>query len=133
MKSDPIIVFFGAGAVGSTVGGWVARHYDSVYFLDTGKVAEALKVRGLTLYKEGMPDSRTIATVKVVSDLAEVAPDVVVVAVKNYSLDGVARAIRDKLGDAPLIVALQNGVENQTILPRYFNRVVYGIIGYNAW
>ena len=28
---------------------------------------------------------------------------------------------------------MQNGVENQAILPKYFSKVIYCVIGYNAW
>jgi 2-dehydropantoate 2-reductase len=31
------------------------------------------------------------------------------------------------------VLALQNGVDNQTILPRYFSKIVYGVVSYNAW
>jgi 2-dehydropantoate 2-reductase len=41
--------------------------------------------------------------------------------------------IKAKLGDAPVIVALQNGVDNQEIVPRHFTKVIYGIVAYNAW
>ena len=68
------------------------------------------------------------------SDLAQAPPpDVVIVAVKTYSLDKVGALLKEKLGDAPLILALQNGVDNQTILPKYFSKVVYGVVSYNAW
>jgi 2-dehydropantoate 2-reductase len=33
----------------------------------------------------------------------------------------------------PIVVSLANGVENQKILPKYFRRVIYGVICYNAW
>ncbi len=33
----------------------------------------------------------------------------------------------------PLIVALQNGLENREILPKYFKRIIYGVVCYNSW
>ena len=59
--------------------------------------------------------------------------DIIVIAVKNYDLEEVAKDIFSKLGDKPIIVALQNGVENQKILPKYFTKIIYGIILFNAW
>src|SRR5262249_34106071 len=56
-----------------------------------------------------------------------------IVAVKTYSLKKVCGLLRDRLGDAPIVLALQNGVDNQTILPRFFSKVIYGIVAYNAW
>jgi 2-dehydropantoate 2-reductase len=131
------VLVFGAGAVGSTVGGWLAQHHAAVHFLDRGPVAAALRDRGLTLYQQHQRDRAETVRVAVVESLADVPrPDVVLLAVKNYSLDGACGALRDRFGggdDGPIVVGLQNGVENQTILPRYFARVVYGVVSYNAW
>lgn len=138
MKENPNIVVFGAGAVGSTLGGWLSSVHPNVWLIDLPPVVEALQRRGLTLY-QGTPEERSSAAqlrvdVKAASSLREIpAPDLVIIAVKTYSLDKVARLIRDALGDGPLIVAVQNGVDNQTILPKYFSRVLYGIIAYNCW
>ena len=33
----------------------------------------------------------------------------------------------------PIIVALENGVENQRVLPKYFTKVIYGVVCFNAW
>jgi 2-dehydropantoate 2-reductase len=72
--------------------------------------------------------------VAAVSDVIETQqPDWLVLAVKNYDLEAAARDIRAKLKGDPTIIALQNGIENQTVLPKYFARVVYGVIRYNAW
>lgn len=132
-KENINIIFFGAGPVGATVGGWVAAAYEHVYFLDQGAVADALRQRGITLYEGGKKQKQNVP-VKVIGDLSEAPePDVIVVCVKNYSLHAVSKIIKDKLGDAPVIVALQNGVENQKVLPQYFSQVIYGVVCYNAW
>lgn len=134
MKKDMKIVFFGAGAIGQSVGGWIAPHHDNVFFLDQGEVARIMKEKGITLFEQNKKDAATHATVKVIDDLREANDaDVVVLGVKNYSLDGVAKAVRGVLGDRPIIIAMQNGVENQKILPNYFTKVIYCVIGYNAW
>jgi 2-dehydropantoate 2-reductase len=136
MTSDPRVLVFGAGAVGATVGGWLAERYESVWFLDVPPVVEALTTQGLTLYQGGNKERGTTIRVKAVSDLAQAPrPDILILAVKTYSLEKVSTIIKDKLGGGPLpiVVALQNGVDNQTILPPHFPRVVYGVVGYNAW
>jgi 2-dehydropantoate 2-reductase len=73
--------------------------------------------------------------VHAVGSLAEIElPDVIVVTVKNYDLDTTCHDLRAQLGDhEPIVVALENGVQNQQVLPRYFARVVYGVVCYNAW
>jgi len=57
----------------------------------------------------------------------------VVVAVKLYDLESAAQAIRASLDDRALVLGLQNGVESQAVLPKYFSKVAYGVVGYNAW
>jgi 2-dehydropantoate 2-reductase len=128
------VLVFGAGAVGATVGGWLSQVHDSVWLLDVPPVVDTLNQRGLTLYLGGAKDRAETVRVKAVADLDAAPPaDLVIVAVKTYSLDKVGPVIRKKYGDAPIVLALQNGVDNQDILPKYFSKVVYGVVAYNAW
>lgn len=134
LKDGPKIVFFGAGVIGGSVAGWLKPHYDKVAVLDRGVIAEALREKGITLYPGDRPDARTTVSIDVIKDLDEAKDaDVIVLGVKNYSLESVARLIHEKLGDKPIIIAMQNGVENQSVLPRYFSKVIFCIVSYNAW
>ncbi len=133
MKENPNVLVFGAGAVGSTVGGWLAERYPNVWLLDMPAVADPLREKGLTLYMGGEKERAINVKVQAISNMADApAPDLVVLAVKTYSLDKVAGLVKDKLGD-PLILALQNGVDNQTILPKYLLRSFTAFVSYNAW
>ena len=125
------VTIFGAGAVGASVGGWLSQVYDSVSFYDLPNVRESLKENGLTLYSHDEPQKREQVAVKVVDNLK--GSDIIVLAVKNYSLEKVAQIIKEQVGDRALIVALQNGVENQEVLSKYFSKVLYGVVSYNAW
>ncbi len=134
MKENPKVLVFGAGPVGATVGGWLAERYPDVWLLDLPPLVEKINERGLTLYLGGEKERAAPVKVKAVSELAQApAPDVVIIAVKTYSLDKVGALLKEKLGDAPLVLALQNGVDNQAILPKFFSQVVYGVVSYNAW
>jgi 2-dehydropantoate 2-reductase len=129
------VAFFGTGAIGATVGGWILPYHRDVWFIDQGETANALKERGITLYLGGKKET-TIQTipVRVMDDLSGLADmDIIVLGVKNYSLEAVSRLIREKAGDRAVIVSMANGVENQRILPKYFKRVVYCVVSYNAW
>jgi 2-dehydropantoate 2-reductase len=129
------IAFFGTGAIGASVGGWIAPSHELLWFIDQGEVARALKDRGITLYQGDKKDT-TLKTVpvKVIDSLDSLRDmDIVVLGVKNYSLDAVAGLIKDKVRNDAIIVSMANGIENQTILPRYFTRVIYCIVSYNAW
>jgi len=128
------LVFFGAGAIGGSVGGWIAPHHQNLVFYDQGQVALALKEKGLTLYCGDEPGKKQSVKAKVIDDLSQARDaEVVVISVKNYSLEPVAKQIKDKLGDRAIIVSLANGAINQKILPKYFSRIIYCVIAYNAW
>ena len=69
--------------------------------------------------------------IKIITDLNEIEPpEFIVITVKNYDLEEVAKDIHKKVGDKPIVIGLQNGIENQKILPKYFSKVVYGVIMY---
>jgi len=125
------IVIYGAGSIGSTIGGWLTPKDHNIYLTARGEHAKIMKERGLTLLETNKTPETV--NVKLINSLAE-APSakVVVLAVKNYDLEDAARDIFAKLGDKSTIVALQNGVENQTVLPKYFSSVTYGVVGYSA-
>jgi 2-dehydropantoate 2-reductase len=134
MKDNPRIMIFGAGAIGSTIGAWVASGYDNVFLYDKPEILEVLKSRGLTAYVEGKKDKAEKVRVKVIEDLSKAEPpDVIALVVKNYSLDAVSSMLKERFGDEPVVIGFQNGIENQKILPRYFSKVLYGIVSYNAW
>jgi len=128
------IVFFGTGVIGGSVAGWIAPHHEHTYVLDQGEVAKALRERGITLYCGDDPDRRTTVRPKVIEGLDEVPDaDVVVIGVKNYSLESAAEQIKQTLDDRPIVVGMQNGLFNQRVLPEYFSKVIYCVISYNAW
>jgi 2-dehydropantoate 2-reductase len=133
-NKTPKIVFFGAGVIGGSVGGWVAPHYEELYLLDKGDTAAALKRDGVTLYQGDKPNDRQSTKVKVIDDIEQAADaDIIVLGVKNYSLESVAKMLKEKTDGHALVVSMANGIYNQEILPKYFSKVVYCVISYNAW
>ena len=125
------IVVYGAGSIGSTIGGWLTPKYYSVYLTARGEHAKIMKEHGLTLIETNkIPETMNVQRINSLSE----APNarVVILAVKNYDLEEAAQDIFSKLGNKPTIVALQNGVENQKVLPKYFSSVIYGVVGYSA-
>lgn len=131
---DLNIVFIGTGAIGGSAGAWVSERHTNTYLLGRGLTGEVLRTKGLTLYPQGQPRQKEQNFIKVIQTLDEVPDaDVVVIAVKLYDLESAAQSVQGKIGDQAVVVGLQNGLENQKILPRYFSRVVYGIVAYNAW
>ncbi len=135
MDKDTKIVFFGAGAIGASVGAWLVPYHSNTWFVDQGAIKEAMKSDGITVYQGDSKESTiTSHPVNVVDDLSELKDaDIIFLGVKNYSLEAVAKMIKEITGDRPLIVSMANGAENQKILPEYFSRIVYAVISYNAW
>ncbi len=133
--SEPKILFIGPGAIGASVAAWVAERYPAVFVMGHGESQDALRVGGVTTYQFAAPErSRRNVRVAVVERPGDVAggPDIVVLAVKNYSLEAVARSVRDALGDRPIVVSMANGIDNQRILPKLFAKVIYCVVAYNA-
>jgi 2-dehydropantoate 2-reductase len=98
----------GSGAIGSYVGAALARGGADVVLIARGAQLEALRSRGVrVLSARGDFEAHPPAT----DDLAAVAgADVVVVALKAYSLPGVAPALGELLGNETAVLPAQNGV-----------------------
>jgi len=126
-------VIFGAGAVGASIGTWVYPNYPHVSLLARGEHAAVMKEQGVTMIQYQHPKKSEKISVPVIDDLEESSnANVVILSVKNYSLEEAAKTISEKLGD-PVVVTIQNGVENQKILPRYFSKLIFGVYCPNAW
>ena len=132
--SDAKILFIGPGAIGASLAAWVAEAYPAVFVMGHGASQAPLRQGGITTYAFDQPEEtrRTVrpAVVDRPGDVADV--DIVVLAVKNYDLAAVARDVREALGDRAIIVSPANGIDNQRILPQFFSKVIYGVVGYNA-
>lgn len=128
------ILFIGPGAIGASVAAWVAQTYPAVFVMGHGESQTALRKDGVTTYRFDDPDAtRRTTRVAVVDRPGEIGNvGIVVLAVKNYGLEAVARQVHDELGDRPIVVSLANGIDNQRILPKFFSKVIYGVVAYNA-
>jgi 2-dehydropantoate 2-reductase len=132
------ILLVGAGAVGATIAAWLAPKHANFYVYDRPDTVKAINESGISSYKQHQQDQMVNTPVKAIDNFTDCpTPDIILLCVKNYSLDGLSRAIVEAYGESALkntiVVGLQNGVKNQQVLPKYFNNVVYGIISYNAW
>lgn len=135
MTEDLKVLIYGAGAVGSSIGGWLYPELSDRLFLKSrGKHASAMKEKGLYLYLKGEKENKENYSIKMIDDVSEVSDiDIIFLTVKNYDLEAASKDISSKLGDDKIIVGLQNGVKNQEILPKYFKKIIYGVICFNAW
>jgi len=115
------IAMMGSGGVGGYYGARLALSGQEVTFIARGAHAEAMRARGLTL--RGDAGEETLKPARVVStpDQAGVQ-DLIVVAVKLWDTEQVARSLAPMLGPKTAVVSLQNGVDKDEVLARILGR-----------
>ena len=125
------IVFVGAGGVGGLFGGHLAHAGCDVAFLVRGRTLAALGEHGLTIESDSHP-AVPVKKVRASDDPAALGvADLVVIAVKLWDLDQVARDIKPLVGPETAVLSLQNGVIKDDILRGHFGeRAVMGGVVY---
>lgn len=115
----------GAGSVGSMLISYMYQaDKEHFYLLAKGDRAVRLAEKGVSINECTMKPM-------VFSDRSQnVSLDLLIIAVKNYSLDVVMEEIKDLITDDTIILPLQNGITATDRLQNAFphNRVLYGII-----
>ena len=126
------LLVFGAGAIGTYVGGSLALAGHEVTFLERPAVAEAVRARGLTLtLQEG---KRHIPTPRVAATLEEALSrgpfDAALFALKSFDTRPALEGIRPHWDALPPVLCLSNGVENETFLAAALGeeRVIAGTV-----
>lgn len=121
--SHPLrILCFGAGAIGTYIGGSLALAGHPVVFLERPGVAGLLREKGLKLVLGGI--EYRVASPQIVESLAEafannpIGFDAALVAVKSFDTADFAEALRPYLDILPPLLSLQNGVDNEEVLAR---------------
>jgi len=115
------IAVVGAGGVGGYFGGLLATGGHHVSFISRGEHLRALKEDGLQI-KSPHGDIRISNTIST-NDPKEVGQvDYIIIAVKNYHLEDVARQLSPLIGPATTVVPLLNGVEAHEVLAKEIGR-----------
>jgi len=129
MHSSAIWIY-GAGAVGSTLGGYLADAGHAVTLIGRNPHMEAVRAGGLHI--EGIWGERHVPdNLDAVTALPEGAPpDIVFITAKSWDTAATAEALRDHIGPDTLVVSLQNGVGNVATLQEILGpeRVVAGMV-----
>ncbi len=109
------ILFFGAGAIGTYIGGSLALQGHSVMYIERPQIAEILNKRGLRLNIENK--EFVVPSVPIVTSLPEALNnnkfDIACIAVKSYDTIRLLSDIQPFSSIMPPILCLQNGVENE--------------------
>jgi len=106
------VVIFGAGAIGSLVGGLLSKEHD-VCLIGREWHISAIRRNGLKI--SGMTDG--VFRMEGLSSLSryEGKPDIVFLTTKSYDTEYAAKEIARYLGDVP-VLSFQNGLNNLEIL-----------------
>jgi len=109
------IAVFGAGAVGAYIGGRLAEAGQDVAFIARGAHLAAIRENGLRV--ESPNGDMHIHPAQVTDDPAEIGPvDFILFAVKLFDTEAVARACVSMIGADTTVVALQNGVDSESVI-----------------
>jgi 2-dehydropantoate 2-reductase len=110
--SDVKVMMVGAGSVAGFFGAKLIKAGVDCSFLLRGRTLEAIQKDGLTIRSN--QESFTVRPV-VASDPRELpAPDLIVLGVKRYDLDGVLDQLRPVLSSNTTLLTLQNGVDTES-------------------
>jgi 2-dehydropantoate 2-reductase len=109
---------FGAGAIGSYIGGSLALNGQQVVFLEKPEISEHLKQHGICLSIGGVErqiDQPLLANS--LPDALALGPyDVGIFALKSYDTQAALAGMRPYAKQLPPILCLQNGVENEAAI-----------------
>jgi 2-dehydropantoate 2-reductase len=124
-------LFFGAGAIGTYLGGSLALAGHTVAFTERPEPAETIRRQGLSI--GGPEGERTVREVAVFTSPAEAlsagAYDVGVFALKSFDTEAALEPLVSFV-DLPPIVCFQNGVDNEPTIARAIGpgRVIAGTV-----
>lgn len=109
---------FGAGAIGTYIGGSLALHGQGVVFIEQPQMADELRQRGLRLR---LPDGEhELPNPQVYGSLSEALAagpyNIAVFALKSYDTLAALQTLASYKDRLPAFLCLQNGVENEAAL-----------------
>ena len=124
-------IIFGAGAVGTAVGGLLLKAGCRVAFVARPAYAEALQ-QGVTIHQGEAEIVFTADAVTSANQLTITPDDVVVIATKSQVMESVVEELAALCADNTPVVCLQNGVRNEGVAARRFSRVYAGLLMMSA-
>lgn len=109
---------FGAGAIGTYIGGSLLRIGQKVTFLEKQISAKKIQKTGLAMMIEGK--EVILPNIDIASSLDKVLEkssfDYGIIAIKSYDTKAFIETIKEYRSELPVIICFQNGVENESSL-----------------
>jgi 2-dehydropantoate 2-reductase len=135
------VLTFGAGAIGTYIGGSLALAGHQVVFVEQPKVAEELRQRGMRLdltlderrkMKDAyLLDSSTFVIVSSLEEALRYGPfDVALFALKSFDAQSALEGMKPFADKMPPILCLSNGVSNEPAIAEALgkDKVIYGTV-----
>ena len=119
-------VIYGAGAVGGTIGGRLFQHGHDVVLIARGEHGRVIERDGLRLVSADDDVTLTVPCVQRPDELLFTDHDIVILAMKSQDTSAALHALTPLAGPTTPVVCAQNGVENERVALRLFDRV-YGM------
>src|SRR5947207_1654601 len=122
------ILVFGAGAVGSTVGGMLARAGHAVTLVGRNPHMSRITTSGLKI--GGLWGDHHVTSMATATDIPDITPDWILLTTKAFDTENAAGVLAQRFPDAVPVLHLQNGVGNAEILIERLGeaRVISGMI-----
>lgn len=128
------ILVMGAGAMGSTVGGFMALHGHDVTLVGRQKHIAAILQKGLDIH--GIWGQHHVTGMKGCVNIDEINDnrfDLILIAVKSYDTENAAREVKPFVGETTFLCSYQNGLGNAETLSIHYGwekvlgaRVIFG-------
>jgi 2-dehydropantoate 2-reductase len=135
------VLTFGAGAIGTYIGGSLALAGHNVVFVEQAEVADELRERGLRLglsldkrrkAKEAfLIDPSSFVTASNLEDALRYGPfDLAIYALKSFDTVSAMEGVEPFADKMPPILCLSNGVDNEPAIARVLgpDKVIYGTV-----
>lgn len=113
------IGIIGTGAVGGYFGAKLVKAGYNITFIGTKTSTEIIKEQGFHI--KSMHGDIKIDNPKIYYEFERIQDaDIILLCTKAYDTEGIAKALKNKISNKPIIISLQNGVENEQILASVF-------------
>ncbi len=117
----------GVGGVGGFYGGLLAESGADITLVSRGESYEAIQKEGLILNRS---DGAHLIYPKMIENISEITdPDLLILAVKSYSLESVSRELQSVVRPETTVITLQNGLDNDLTVSKYLDcEVLPGLV-----
>lgn len=125
-------LIFGAGAIGTYIGGSLLLQGHKVVFLDQPEVVSEILEHGLKLNLHGQENRilHPVIYTTVPGAISHTTFDISIFALKSYDTGSVLDLLKPFVDRIPPVLCLQNGVENEPLLESVLgkNKVIAGTV-----